>query len=72
MSAPGTLFENPLVRGRPHRDRADAANEFGVVVREVELKQPVEGVLRIGEEAVQRGGGVVESFHDQGVCAFER
>jgi hypothetical protein len=58
------VVENPLVCGRSHRDRADAANELGVIVREAELKKPIEAVLRVGEEAVERTGGVVERFHE--------
>src|SRR5204863_311986 len=56
---------DPLVRRRPHRQRADAGYEVAVVLRPVLLapagEQPVERIVGVGDEAVQGGRRVVLS-----------
>ena len=55
--------EHPLVGRRPHHHRADAPDELvpGPVVRVAgHLEEPVERVVVIGDEPVQRGGGEVD------------
>src|SRR5688500_16036529 len=62
------VLQHPLVRGRPHREGADVLDERRVarVVDVTERKQPVEGIARTGDEAVEAAGGVVLGFHFRG------
>src|SRR5262249_31583757 len=57
------VAEYPLVRRRPHRESADLLDELGVVQRPgpilVAGEEPVERVIHVGDEAVERGRRVV-------------
>jgi len=62
------VAEDPFVRGRSHRDCADAGDELGVAQRPVLLalaaEQPLQRVVRVGDEAVEAGRRVVLSEAD--------
>ena len=64
LAGPRVVVEDPLVRRRAHRDRADALDEVAVVHRAALVlvldEQPVEGVVLVGEVPVEGGGGVVD------------
>ena len=57
------VVEDPLVRRRAHRKRADAGDELGVVQEALAVliacEEPLERVVRIGDEAVERRRRVV-------------
>src|SRR5690606_5623164 len=60
----GMVAQQPLVRGRPHRDRPDRGverleAEWVRGVTGVAGEQPVEGVVVGGDEAVDAGSGEV-------------
>ena len=60
----------PLIGGRAHGQRTDFGNERRVagIVEVAQGKQPVQGVVLGGDEAVQAGGGEVLGFHN-GNCS---
>ena len=57
------VVEDPLVGRRPHRERADVGDERAVVERAIVIlvtrEEPPERVVRVGDEAVERGRRVV-------------
>lgn len=61
------MAHDPLERGCPHHQRADALLKAGVRHRTVHVdvlaQQPVQGMLGSGDEAVQAGRGEVVSGH---------
>ena len=58
------VVEHPQVGGRAHHHRADAGDELvvagGPALLGLLLEEPGQRVVLVGDEAVQRGGGVVE------------
>ena len=55
-------FVGPAVRRGTHHERTDVADEgvpAAVVLGVWHLEQPVQGVVLVGEEAVERAGGEV-------------
>ena len=63
LAARARCVADPLVRRRAHRERPDRGDERPVAHRPVLVdvlhEEPVQRVVLVGEEAVQRGGGVV-------------
>src|SRR5690606_22109930 len=59
------MSQQPFVSGGAHRERADLLDELGEArfAERAECEQPLERIVLGGDEAVERGGGVVLGAH---------